>query len=218
MKSCVMMAVRNRYVHTLRTINSLLNDGETHGIVIYDVGSDEERDRLSELYNHIATNNNVRIVYLAPPKNDWGKSLALNHFKKMITEYPIEYVAIVDNDVLLLPGWLTTSINILEESDRSHPNVKIVSPFRCPCQRVYLHKADIAGRNVAIKRKHGSACLVLRASDFVSLPDFPPNRADDAFLWEQALNRNWVFAEMTDPLALDISVGISERLKRGFRW
>lgn len=176
----IFMTVRNRAYVTRQTLEDLRrNSGRAFDLHLYDDRSEEDLPGLWEIYGNLVESGQVSNLVMnrrIPSGVPWGKSYALRQFLAS-TEATIpaenrQFVVILDNDVELRPGWLSTCVETLLDSESIARNLTVASPWDDP-HYPRFGTACIGGRVVHIQREHGAACWVTRWGFFKrhGLPD-----------------------------------------------
>src|SRR6201996_572265 len=115
------LSTRDRFVYTMRTIKSL--DAEGGFDLIWNDGS--ERDEVPELSRYFAFRN-ARLVEVNY-KVKGGADAAICYGLRRLLELGYDFVGLVENDLLLLPGWLAAMRDAFETAGAEGVNVGAVS-------------------------------------------------------------------------------------------
>lgn len=115
------LSTRDRFVYTMRTINSL--DAEGGFDLIWNDGS--ERNEVPELSRYFVFRN-ARLVEVNYGVKG-GADAAIRYGLRRLLELGYDFVGLIENDVLLLPGWLSTMRAAFEVANQDGVNVGAVS-------------------------------------------------------------------------------------------
>lgn len=104
----IVVVPRERFSYTQKSLDSIYENTRIPFELIYVDGNSP--DHVKEYLETQSTQKGFRLIrtehYLAPNQ---ARNLALPHVKT-------KYVALIDNDVLVTPGWLDTLVNSAEET------------------------------------------------------------------------------------------------------
>ncbi|MBZ0273764.1 glycosyltransferase family 2 protein [bacterium] len=212
----IFVSVRNRAAVTRATIREILiHGGGRAELHIFDDRSDREFDPLLELYRELRMRAGIAAIHLqrsVPEGVAWGKSYALAAFLATIAHtLPAErrrFVAMIDNDVELRPGWLDECIAFLKLPEAKARRITVACPWIDP-HYTRFEELRAFGRRLAVQREHGAAAWVF-AWDFVErhgLPDIhdPVGPGHEEAYYVRSMRRNGEcfgsLADLADPYA-----------------
>jgi hypothetical protein len=115
------LSTRDRFVYTMRTIKSL--DAEGGFDLIWNDGS--ERNEVPELSRYFSFRN-ARLVEVNYKVKD-GADAAICYGLRRLLELGYDFVGLVENDLLLSPGWLAAMRDAFETAGDEGVNVGAVS-------------------------------------------------------------------------------------------
>jgi hypothetical protein len=223
----IFLSVRGRYDYTAATIAGIIyRAGEPVDLCIFDDRSEgADAGRLWDLYESLRqegklsflTANTGRTTGVYP----WGKAVMLAQFAKLLElecfRRGADLVAVVDNDLDLRSGWLTTTRRALELAEQQWPGrVAVASPIHDtnhPVAEEVLLAGDV---RVLVKRNLGAAAWVFRPDFFTryGLPDlrYRDHGAEDWYYEEVFEKRGHLIVALASPLAFH--VGVNESMRR----
>ena len=106
------LSTRDRFAYTMRTIKAL--DAEGGFDLIWNDGS--ERNEVPELSRYFAFRN-ARLVEVNY-KVKGGADAAICYGLRRLLEFGYDFIGLVENDLLLAPGWLAAMRDAFETADR----------------------------------------------------------------------------------------------------
>jgi hypothetical protein len=115
------LSTRDRFVYTMRTIKSL--DAEGGFDLIWNDGS--ERNEVPELSRYFAFRN-ARLVE-ANYGVKGGADAAIQFGLRRLLEFDYDFIGLIENDVLLAPGWLAAMRDAFENTSQEGIAVGAVS-------------------------------------------------------------------------------------------
>jgi hypothetical protein len=115
------LSTRDRFVYTMRTIKSL--DAEGGFDLIWNDGS--ERNEVPELSRYFAFRN-ARLVE-ANYGVKGGADAAIRFGLRRLLEFDYDFIGLIENDVLLAPGWLAAMRDAFENTSQEGIAVGAVS-------------------------------------------------------------------------------------------
>ena len=160
------MTVRNRAELTEQTLVDLFkNTRVPFDLYVFDNESDRELPALLVLYAEYILARKIAFLAMNRPPAivderpvPWSKSFALRQFLGLMRPLPASekrYIVILDNDVLLRPGWLTKSIRVLESPEAGAQRITVACPYD-DTNHPTLATVDLADHEVLLKTVSGA--------------------------------------------------------------
>lgn len=216
---CLLSFNRPRLLtQTIQT--AIANAHHPFELIVHDDGSDEEtRDVLHDLQE----DGDISLLMLNAPGNNEGQGVALNRMFGAATGDPLVKM---DQDMILDPGWLRKSVDLLvanqQESQGSKvdddlPEIGALGLFKYehpPVDFRMMHIAARASGGIAWEEVEdfvGSAMVIPRAAyeEFGPFQMRSPAFAEDAVFKQDIAARNgWCCALFPDDLAINVGFGI----------
>jgi len=139
--------------------------------------------RSGKIQTLVRFNNNMHFAY------------AWNTGAKIATG---DYLSFICNDIEVGPGWLSACVKILED----YPDKQYVATPFVTYDKIRQTK-EITKEGYRVNMRSGSNCMVLRASDWEKLGEFPMHRIGGSLWYTRNFRAGWWFVAPPEDLAID---------------
>lgn len=165
-KTWILVITKDRLELTQRTLEAIFaHTRPDHELMVIDNGSGPD---LVSYLARLSSEGKISLLIrnregLAP---QWQKSYSIAQAFNILSEEALDYLAWLDNDVEVKPGWLETALAVLCSTDGNIPVVSLCNDAEQDKMHQTQQEVSIAGHPVKLKVSTNGALWVMRRSFF----------------------------------------------------